>query len=284
MEVVSIIILCSFVAILLAILLIVRCLRKKRLTLGVRAVSLFYAMAQATNAPLSVAFYEWVYNFLSSYGSSFWVLLWGRLFGRSEINHLIIAQKRDSGFEEAVESFCSVANYKERLDVLTYLYVFASLDSKITKEEAAILEVYVKIASIYYGDYLVLNHRYYTLFEREEDKEQKDKKTQKEQQKNRANGKKRQKNGRGQNRNGQQEKEQNKQRRNSDTDVNMRWAYAALGIKEDASEETIRSAYRKRAMEYHPDKHVKEDEEIVAFYKEKFQHITEAYDLLVNNR
>ncbi len=284
MEAIYIIILLVFF--LLSVLLIIRCFRKNRLELGVRAVSLFYAMAQTTKVPLSVAFYEWVYGFLSNYGSSFWVPLWGRFFGRGEINHLIIAQKRDSSFNEAVKNFCAVADYKERLDVLTYLFVFASLDSKITKEEAAVLETYVKIAAIYYGDYLVMRDRYYTLFEREEDKEeQKDKKAQTEQQRReKAKGKKRQKSGRGQNRKGEQEKEQNRQRKGSETDVNMRWAYAALGVKDDASEEAIRNAYRKRAMEYHPDRHVEEGEEKITFYQEKFQHITEAYDILMNNR
>ena len=51
--------------------------------------------------------------------------------------------------------------------------------------------------------------------------------------------------------------------------------YKILGVKKDASEETIKKAYRKLAMKYHPD-HTKGDKSA----EEKFKKISEAYAVL----
>lgn len=50
--------------------------------------------------------------------------------------------------------------------------------------------------------------------------------------------------------------------------------YALLGLARDASEADIKKAYRKLAMEYHPDRNQSGDAE------EKFKEITEAYEVL----
>jgi molecular chaperone DnaJ len=50
--------------------------------------------------------------------------------------------------------------------------------------------------------------------------------------------------------------------------------YDLLGVPRDASEAEIKKAYRKRAMEYHPDRNRAADAE------EKFKEITEAYEVL----
>ncbi|EDR29941.1 hypothetical protein EDI_120510 [Entamoeba dispar SAW760] len=54
--------------------------------------------------------------------------------------------------------------------------------------------------------------------------------------------------------------------------------YAILGLKNKSNEEDIKKAYRKLALQYHPDKSKEEDA------AEKFQKITDAYNFLSNYR
>ncbi len=53
--------------------------------------------------------------------------------------------------------------------------------------------------------------------------------------------------------------------------------YALLGVARDADEADIKKAYRRLAMQYHPDR-VGPDEKVAA--EEKFKEITEAYEVL----
>ena len=61
----------------------------------------------------------------------------------------------------------------------------------------------------------------------------------------------------------------------------MKNYYYFLGIKENASEEEIKKAYRKLSLKYHPDKNPSDD-----FFASRFMEIQEAYDMLsdVENR
>jgi len=52
--------------------------------------------------------------------------------------------------------------------------------------------------------------------------------------------------------------------------------YEVLGLSRDASQDEIKSAYRKLAMKYHPDKNPPGSKEAV----EKFKEVTEAYEIL----
>lgn len=53
--------------------------------------------------------------------------------------------------------------------------------------------------------------------------------------------------------------------------------YAVLGVRQDASQDEIKEAFRERALECHPDR-VEEGEEAAA--KEEFQRVQKAFELL----
>ena len=54
--------------------------------------------------------------------------------------------------------------------------------------------------------------------------------------------------------------------------------YDVLNLKKTASETEIKKAYRKLAVEYHPDKVMNLGEEYQKAAKEKFQKVQEAYE------
>eukprot|EP00906_Rhabdomonas_costata_P036052 RCo050609 len=56
--------------------------------------------------------------------------------------------------------------------------------------------------------------------------------------------------------------------------------YKILGVKRTASEKEIKSAYRKLAMQFHPDMHTQKTEEEQQAAQEKFRDIAEAKDVL----
>lgn len=62
----------------------------------------------------------------------------------------------------------------------------------------------------------------------------------------------------------------------------MQNPYEVLGIKEGASQEEIRAAYREQVKKYHPDKH--QDNPLYELAEEKLQEINEAYDYLTKNQ
>jgi molecular chaperone DnaJ len=61
---------------------------------------------------------------------------------------------------------------------------------------------------------------------------------------------------------------------------NKRDYYEVLGIDRQASEQEIKSAYRKLAMQHHPDRNPENKEEA----EEKFKEITEAYSVLADSQ
>lgn len=66
----------------------------------------------------------------------------------------------------------------------------------------------------------------------------------------------------------------------SDTHI----AYSILGLQPNATNEEIKKAYRKMAVEYHPDKVSYLGEDIQQSAKEKFQKINQAYESLKKER
>ncbi len=61
----------------------------------------------------------------------------------------------------------------------------------------------------------------------------------------------------------------------------MQNPYEVLGIKEGASVEEIRAAYREQVKKYHPDRH--QDNPLYELAEEKLQEINEAYEYLMKN-
>ncbi|HAN00099.1 MAG TPA: molecular chaperone DjlA [Marinilabiliales bacterium] len=66
----------------------------------------------------------------------------------------------------------------------------------------------------------------------------------------------------------------------SDTQV----AYSILGVTPESSDEEIKKAYRKMAVEYHPDKVAYLGDDVQHTAKEKFQKINEAYESIKKQR
>jgi DnaJ like chaperone protein len=62
------------------------------------------------------------------------------------------------------------------------------------------------------------------------------------------------------------------------------WAYDVLEIKNVASDEEIKKAYRKMAVKYHPDKVSYLGEEIQKAANDKFQKLNEAYQVICKER
>lgn len=56
--------------------------------------------------------------------------------------------------------------------------------------------------------------------------------------------------------------------------------YSILGIEKNATDEEIKSAYRKLSMKYHPDRHVNDSEEEQKKAEDMFKDINEAYSVL----
>jgi molecular chaperone DnaJ len=62
----------------------------------------------------------------------------------------------------------------------------------------------------------------------------------------------------------------------------MQNPYEVLGIKEGASEDEIKAAYREQVKKYHPDKH--QNNPLADLAEEKLQEINEAYEYLLKNK
>ncbi len=65
--------------------------------------------------------------------------------------------------------------------------------------------------------------------------------------------------------------------------TNSSWAYAALGITPNASDDEVKRAYRKMAMLYHPDR-VVENEDLKRSAMDKFREIQTAYECIKKER
>ena len=69
-----------------------------------------------------------------------------------------------------------------------------------------------------------------------------------------------------------------------DFDISEEEYFKILGLESNASASDIKSAFRKMAMKYHPDKNQHETSETKKLYTKKFQEITDAYVCLSKSR
>ncbi len=76
--------------------------------------------------------------------------------------------------------------------------------------------------------------------------------------------------------------QENQKRAQTDKRFSKSDPYEVLGIRRQASIDDIRSAYRKLAAKYHPDKVVHLGDEFRTLAEQKFKEIQEAYQELVD--
>lgn len=67
-------------------------------------------------------------------------------------------------------------------------------------------------------------------------------------------------------------------------DVTLQEAYRTLGIRETATDDEVRQAYRQMALRYHPDRVESKGEAAREAAEEKFRKITEARDIIFRAR
>ncbi len=71
---------------------------------------------------------------------------------------------------------------------------------------------------------------------------------------------------------------------NSEASITLSDAYKVLEIKSDADIESIKSAYKTKIKEYHPDKVQTMGKEILDIANRKTKEINDAYNLIKNSR
>lgn len=143
---------------------------------------------------------------------------------------------------------------KEFLRLFTTLYHIAAVDSCINDAEFDIICTFVNKARISRIDEETLANRYKKYRNNNKKEEYKS--------------------------NSKQKHEKKKEKHEI---LDNEWAYGVLKLHIGASQDKIKEAYHKLAMEYHPDRHAGESEERIDFYTEKFRHVNEAYELLINS-
>jgi DnaJ-class molecular chaperone len=67
-----------------------------------------------------------------------------------------------------------------------------------------------------------------------------------------------------------------------DTKAELRAAYKLIGVKKSCEDAELKSAYRKLAMQWHPDRH--QEPAAKAEAEEKFKKISAAYELIIKSR
>ena len=67
-------------------------------------------------------------------------------------------------------------------------------------------------------------------------------------------------------------------------DVTLQEAYRTLGLRETATDDEVRQAYRELALRYHPDRVASQGEAAREAAEKKFREVTEARDIIFRSR
>ncbi|MGM9736218.1 MAG: DnaJ family molecular chaperone [Candidatus Cryptobacteroides sp.] len=70
----------------------------------------------------------------------------------------------------------------------------------------------------------------------------------------------------------------------ADVDRGCASAYEVLGVGQNASVDEIKTAYRKLAVRFHPDKYATQSVEVQKEAEKKFQEVNEAYDKIKKSK
>ena len=151
-----------------------------------------------------------------------------------------LLEKRITNFRPHCLQLNRSLTYPQKLDFLTLLFRIASANGEICQNEAEILSRIARHIVINNSDFTELTLRFPSFYN--------------------------------------YRRERQSQSYTSSTDVE--WACRTLSVDKDSSIEEIKKAYRKLAMQYHPDKINPDDTVAQAEAAEKFHTINEAYKCL----
>ena len=154
-----------------------------------------------------------------------------------------LLEKRIANFRPHCLRINRSLSYPQKLDFLTLLFRIANADGEICENEAKILSKIARHTTISNSDFAKLTLQYPSFYSYQ----------------------------------------QKKQLRLYVSPVDIEKARETLSVNRDASVEEIKKAYRKLAMQYHPDKIDANDVAAQAQAAEKFRTIHEAYKCLRRN-
>jgi DnaJ like chaperone protein len=159
------------------------------------------------------------------------------------LKHLL--EKRITNFRPHCLRLNRSLSYAQKLDFLTLLFRIANASGEICENEAIILSKIARHITISNSDFTQLTLQYRSFYSYQEKRES--------------------------------------QQLSYRSSTDIQWAYETLSVEKGASVEEIKKAYRKLAMQYHPDKIDSSDTAAQAEAAEKFREIHEAYRYLRRN-
>lgn len=165
---------------------------------------------------------------------------------------------KDSSFNQYdIKKYCIAivqeTNYQQRIELLSTLFEICAANGRIEKNENSLLLLYAQYVNIRSVDYQRAKMYFSHAYQWEENSY---------------------------NRRREEKRRENKETTQTSSTKGRAWALKILGLKEGATEEEIKKAYRKAALQYHPDRLTNASEAQVAKATEKFREICEAYEIL----